>query len=41
MEQMQKTGLLIGNRMCWLMSLSVLPLLGYLFFVKKFLPHKS
>jgi len=41
MEPMQKTGLLIGNRMCWLMSLSVLPLLGYLFFVKKFLPHKS
>jgi hypothetical protein len=40
-EQMQKTGLLVGNRMGWLMSLSVLPFLGYLLFVKKFLPRKS
>jgi len=40
-EQVQKTGLLIGNRMCWLMSFSVLPFLGYLLFVKKFLPHDS
>jgi len=40
-EQMQKTGLLVGNRMTWLMSLSVLPFLAYLFFVKKFLPRKS
>ena len=40
-EQLQKTGLLVGNRMTWLMSFSVLPFLGYLFFVRKFLPHKS
>jgi hypothetical protein len=40
-EQMQKTGLLAGNRMTWLMSFSILPFLGYLLFVKKFLPHKS
>jgi hypothetical protein len=39
-EQMQKTGLLVGNRMSWLMSFSVLPLLGYLFFVRKFLFRK-
>ena len=40
-EQMQKTGLLVGNRMSWLMLFSVLPFLGYLFFVRKFLPRKS
>ena len=41
MEQMQKTGLLVGNRMSWLMSFSVVPFLGYLFFVKKYLPRES
>jgi hypothetical protein len=40
-EQMQKTGLLAGNRMTWLMSFSALPFLGYLFFIRKFLPRKS
>ncbi|MFZ0829388.1 MAG: hypothetical protein WAO02_18415 [Verrucomicrobiia bacterium] len=36
--QIQNTGLLVGNHMCWLMSFSLLPFLGYLFFVKKFFP---
>jgi hypothetical protein len=40
-EQMQKTGLLVGNRMSWLMLFSVLPFLGYLLFVRKFLSRKS
>jgi hypothetical protein len=35
-DQIQKTGLLTANRMSWLMSLSVLPFLGYLIFVKKY-----
>jgi len=35
-EQLQKTGLLVGNRMNWLMWLSVLPFLGYLLFIKKY-----
>jgi hypothetical protein len=39
--QMQKTGLLNGNRMSWLMAFSVLPFLGYLLFIKKFLGRKS
>jgi uncharacterized membrane protein len=40
-EQIQKSGLLIGNRMTWLMAFSVLPFLGYLLFIKKFLRRKS
>ena len=40
-DQMQKTGLLTGNRMSWLMGLSALPFLGYLFFVKKYFRGKS
>jgi hypothetical protein len=40
-EQMQKSGFLMGTRLSWLMSLSMLPFLGYLLFVKKFLPRKS
>jgi hypothetical protein len=40
-EQMQKTGLLTGNRMSWLMAFSVSPFLGYLLFIKKFLGRKS
>ena len=40
-EQIQKTGLLVGNHMSWLMSFSVLPFLGYLFFVRKFFPRDS
>ena len=30
-------GLLTGNRISWLMSLSMLPFLGYLLFIKKYL----
>jgi len=40
-EQIQKSGLLIGNRMMWLMAFSVLPFLGYLLFIRKFLRRKS
>jgi hypothetical protein len=40
-EQMQKSGLLVGNRMMWLMAFSGLPFLGYLLYIKKFLRHKS
>jgi hypothetical protein len=40
-EQIQKSGLLVGNRMTWLMALSMLPFLGYLLFIKKFLRSKS
>jgi hypothetical protein len=36
MELIQQSGLLVGNRMSWLMSLSVLPFLGYLVFIRKF-----
>lgn len=36
-QQIQQTGLLVGNRMSWLTSLSVLPFLGYLIFIKKYL----
>lgn len=35
-EQIQKSGLLEGNLMIWLMSFSVVPFLGYLFFIKKY-----
>ena len=34
-EQMQKTGLLTGNRMGWLMTFSMLPFLGYLLYIEK------
>jgi len=40
-EQMQKSGLLVGNRMTWLMAFSMLPFLGYLLFIKKYLRSKS
>ena len=40
-EQIQKTGLLVGNRMSWMMSFSVLPFIAYLLFIKKYLHHKS
>lgn len=35
-EQIQKSGLLAGNNMAWLMSFSMLPFVGYLFFVKRY-----
>jgi hypothetical protein len=40
-EQMQKSGLLTGNRMNWLMVFSTLPLFGYMLFIKKYLRNKS
>jgi hypothetical protein len=40
-DQIQKVGLLTGNRMNWLMLFSMLPFLGYLLFVKKYLRGKS
>ena len=40
-EQIKKTGMMEGNRMLWLTTLSVFPLLGYLLFIRKFLRHKS
>lgn len=40
-EQIQKSGLLIGNHMMWLMAFSALPFLGYLLFIRKFLRRKS
>jgi hypothetical protein len=39
-EQMQKSGLLVGNRMMWLMAFFMLPFLGYLLFIRKFLRRK-
>jgi len=40
-EQIQKSGLLPGNCMNWLVAFSMLPFLGYLLFIKKYLPSKS
>jgi hypothetical protein len=36
-DQIQKTGLLTGNRMSWFTALFTLPFLGYLLFIKKYL----
>jgi hypothetical protein len=36
MEHLQESGLLTGNRMGWLMSLSNLPFMAYLLFIRKF-----
>jgi hypothetical protein len=41
LDQIQQSGLLEGNRMIWLMSLSMLPFLGYLLFLKKFFRPKK
>jgi hypothetical protein len=40
-EQIQKSGLLTGNRTRWLMAFSTLPFLGYLLFIRKFIFRKS
>jgi len=40
-DQIQKSGLLTGNRMSWLMSFSILPFLVYLLFIKKYFQNKS
>lgn len=36
-EQLQKTGLLTGNRLTWLTACSMVSFVGYLVFVKKYL----
>jgi hypothetical protein len=36
-DQIQKMGLLTGNHMTWFMALTMLPFLGYLVFIKKYL----
>jgi hypothetical protein len=41
LEQIKKSGIFEGNRMNWMMSLSALPFLGYLLFIKKYLGRKS
>lgn len=38
---MRQTGLLTGNLMAWLMPISLLPIIGYLIFVKKYFRAKS
>jgi len=38
---MQRLGLLAGNRMNWISLFSMLPFLGYLLYIKKYLPDKS
>lgn len=40
-NQIQKMGLLTGNRMSWIISLCSLPFLGYLLFIKKYLSGKK
>jgi hypothetical protein len=40
-DQIQKTGLLTGNRMAWITLFSIVPFLGYILFVKKYLRDKS
>jgi glucan phosphoethanolaminetransferase (alkaline phosphatase superfamily) len=40
-DQIQKAGLLAGNRMRWLMACSALPFLVYLLFIKKYFRAKS
>jgi hypothetical protein len=40
-EQIQKTGLMTGNHMTWLTVCSMVPFLGYLLFVKKYLREKQ
>ena len=40
-DQIQKSGLLTGNRMGWLAGCSALPFLAYILFVKKYFRAKS
>ena len=40
-DQIQKTGLLTGNFMIWIMGLSALPVLAYILFVKKYFRANS
>ena len=40
-DQIQKTGLLTGNSMTWVMTFSMLPFLGYILFIKKYFRGKT
>jgi len=40
-DQIQKSGLMAGNRMGWLMAFSMFPFLSYLLFIKRFFHRKS
>jgi len=40
-EQMQKSSLLIGSSMTWLMRLTLLPFLGYLLFIRRYLRRET
>jgi hypothetical protein len=40
-DQIQKTGLLTGNSMTWVMTFSMLPFLGYILFIKKYFSGKT
>jgi len=40
-EQIQKSGILMGNGMIWLTVFSAVPFLGYLIFIKKYFRQKS
>jgi hypothetical protein len=40
-EQIQKSGLMTGNRLSWLVGCSMVPFLSYLLFIKKYLRPKA
>jgi len=40
-DQIQKTGLLTGNHMAWMTAFFMVPFLGYIVFIKKYLRQKS
>jgi len=40
-DQLQKTGLLTGHRMNWLMVICMVPWLGYILFIKKYFQPKT
>jgi len=37
-DQIQKMGMFTGNSMAWMMLIVMVPCLGYILFVKKYLP---
>jgi DNA methylase len=40
-QQIQKSGLLVGNNMTWLMVFSLVPFLGYILFIKRYFGRKA
>ena len=40
-QQIQKSGLLVGNNMTWLMVFSMVPFLGYILFIKRYFGRKT